>query len=374
MMRILHLADVHLGASFASFGPYGAERAEALLTAFRDLPDVARRQEVHAVLVAGDLFDSPRPGERIAAEAREVFRRLVEVVPAVFLVPGNHDPLVFPGPYADLPREAHVFSAPEPGDPQSVETEAGPLHVYGFAYDFAHEPDPLARFRRTGAEGAHVALLHGAVRDVPHWTGGDSLRLSKAELGELEVDYIALGDYHRFRPPAEFAADGSVPACYCGSFAALDHTEAGPRGMVLAELTPGSPPAVRLLPSGLPPVQALRDLDVSTCADDVEVVDRVADTVEAGSLPVVTLSGQTEFAVDPEKVEAGLRARFPFARVRDRTRYYDSQRLAELAARDDVVGHLARLGLGRIRMADDEDEVALRERALRKALRAMGVT
>ena len=96
--------------------------------------------------------------------------------------------------------------------------------------------------------------------------------------------------------------------------------------------------------------------------------------MEAGSLPVVTLSGQTEFAVDPEKVEAGLRARFPFARVRDRTRYYDSQRLAELAARDDVVGHLARLGLGRIRMADDEDEVALRERALRKALRAMGVT
>jgi hypothetical protein len=120
-------------------------------------------------------------------------------------------------------------------------------------------------------------------------------------------------------------------------------------------------------------VQALRDLDVSTCSDDMEVVDRVASAVDAGSLPVVTLAGQTEFAVDPERVEAGLRARFPYARVRDRTRYYDSQRLSELAARDDVVGHLARLGLGRIRAVDDEDEVALRERALRKALRAMGV-
>jgi DNA repair exonuclease SbcCD nuclease subunit len=373
MMRILHLADVHLGASYASFGPHAGERSEAVLGAFRNLPEVAREHEVHAVLVAGDLFDSPRPDERVAAEAREVFRRLVEVVPAVFLVPGNHDPLVFPGPYADLPREAHVFSAPSPGDPQSVDTDAGPLHVYGFAYDFAHEPDPLARFQRTADEGVHVALLHGAVRDVPHWTGGDSLRLSKAELGALGVDYIALGDYHRFRPPAEFAADDSVPACYCGSFAALDHTEAGPRGVVLAELAPGSPPLVRLIASGLPMVQALRDLDVSTCSDDMEVVDRVASAVDAGSLPVVTLAGQTEFAVDPERVEAGLRARFPYARVRDRTRYYDSQRLSELAARDDVVGHLARLGLGRIRAVDDEDEVALRERALRKALRAMGV-
>ena len=374
MMRILHLADIHLGASFASFGSHSEERSEAVLKAFRNLPEVAREHEVHAVLVAGDLFDGPRPDERNAAEAREVIRQLLEVAPAVFLVPGNHDPLVIPGPYADIPEAAHVFSAPVPGEAVSVDTEAGPLHVYGFAYDFAHEPDPLARFRRADAEGVHVALLHGAVRDAPHWSGGDSLRLSRDELSALGVDYIALGDYHRFRPPSEFAADGSVPACYCGSFAALDHTETGPRGVVLAEVSPDSPPVVRLLPSGVPPLQAIPDFDVSTCSDDLEVVEKVAGLVEVGSLPVVTLSGQTEFAVDPERVEAGLAARFPFARVRDRTRHYDSDRLAELSSRDDVVGHLARLGLDRIRAASDEVEEGLRERALRKALRAMGVT
>jgi DNA repair exonuclease SbcCD nuclease subunit len=374
MMRILHLADVHLGASYASFGPYAGERSEAVLKAFRGLPEVAREHGAHAVLLAGDLFDSPRPDERSAAEAREVTRQLLEVVPAVFLVPGNHDPLAMPGPYADLPEAAHVFSAPDPSQPVRVDTEAGPLHVYGFAYDFAHQPDPLSRFRRTEGEGVHVALLHGAVRDAPHWSGGDSLRLSRDELGALDVDYIALGDYHRFRAPSEFAADGSVPACYSGSFAALDHTETGPRGVVLAEVTPGSVPVVRLIPSGVPPLQAVPDLDVSSCSDDLEIVERVTGLVDEGSLPVVTLSGQTEFAVDPERVEAGLAARFPFARVRDRTTHYDSDRLAELATRDDVVGHLARLGLDRIRAASDEVEVGLRERALRKALRAMGVT
>jgi DNA repair exonuclease SbcCD nuclease subunit len=374
MMRILHLADVHLGASYASFGPYAGERSEAVLKAFRRLPEVAREHEVHAVLVAGDLFDGPRPDERNAAEAREVIRQLLEVVPAVFLVPGNHDPEVIPGPYSDLPGPAHVFSAPDPSHPVSVDTEVGPLHVYGFAYDFAHEPDPLSGFRRTDAVGVHVALLHGAVRDAPHWSGGDSLRLSRDELGALGVDYIALGDYHRFRPPAEFAADGSVPACYSGSFAALDHTEVGPRGVVLAEVTPGSAPVVRLLPSGVPPLQALPDVDVSACSDDLEIVEWVAGLVEADSLPIVTLSGQTEFAVDPDRVEAGLSARFPFARVRDRTKYYDSERLGELAGRSDIVGHVARLGIDRIRGAADEDEVRLRERALRKALRAMGAT
>ena len=142
----------------------------------------------------------------------------------------------------------------------------------------------------------------------------------------------------------------------------------------MAEVSAGSTPVVRLLPSDVPSVQAIEDLDISTCADDLQIVDRVAELVTDGSLPVVTLTGQTEFAVNPERVQAGLAARFPFARVRDRSRYYDSATLAELAARGDVVGHVARLGLDRIRDAADEEEVGLRERALRKALRAMGVT
>jgi len=373
-MRILHVADVHLGASFASFGPVADERGEAVLRAFRALPELAQEHEVHAVLVAGDLFDAPRPGERVAAEARETIQRLLEVVPAVFLVPGNHDPLVAGSPYADFPAAAHVLSQPDFGEPVSVETEAGPLHVYGLAYDVARSSDPLAGFARAALEGVHVVLLHGAVRDAPHWSGGDSLRLTHPELEKLDADYIALGDYHRFRPPEEFAADGSVPACYAGSFAGLDHTETGPKGVVLAEVTAGAPPRIRLLPSAVPPLQGLPAVDVSACSDDLETVEKVAGLVNPGSLPVVTLTGQTEYALDPGRVEAELSARFTFARVSDRTLYYDSARLAELAARDDVVGHLARLGLHRIRGAGDDDEVRLRERALRKALRSLEAT
>lgn len=197
--------------------------------------------------------------------------------------------------------------------------------------------------------------------------------MDPAELAALDADYIALGDYHRFRPPEEFAADGSVPACYAGSFAALDHTEAGPRGMVLAEVEPGMTATVRLLPSTVPPVHTIA-VDVSTCEDDIQAADRAAALVDAGSLPVATLTGQTEFALDPVRVEAELTARFTFARVNDRTRYYDSARLGDLAARDDVVGHVARIGLTRIRDAAGEDEVRLRERALRRALRALGAT
>ncbi len=375
MIRILHVADVHLGASFSSFGSLAGERAERLLGAFRDLPRMAQERDVHMVVFAGDLFDSARPDGRIAAEAVETIRRLLEFVPAVFLVPGNHDPLVSAGsPYAELPAGAHVFTAPEFTDPVSVDTRAGPVHAYGLAYDFSHARQPLGSFKRSDLPGAHVVILHAAVRDAPHWSGGESLRVGPADLSGLDADYIALGDYHRFRPPAEFAADHSIRACYCGSFAALDHTESGPHGVVIAEIEPLRTARVTLIPSDVPSVQSLPGVDISTCEDDREAVERVVGLVEPGALPVVTLTGQTEYAVDPARIEADLAARYSYARVVDRTRYYDSDRLAGLAARDDVVGHLARIGLGRVRTASDEEDARTRERALRKALRAMGVS
>lgn len=84
------------------------------------------------------------------------------------------------------------------------------LHVYGLAHDRARAPDPLESYQRIEASGAHVVLLHGAVPDAPHWGEPSSLSLPLERLSELDADYIALGDYHRFRPPEEFAP---ISAC-----------------------------------------------------------------------------------------------------------------------------------------------------------------
>ena len=50
----------------------------------------------------------------------------------------------------------YIFTGAEP-DPVTVETDAGPLHVYGFAYEPARSKDPLASFRRAPGDGCHVA-------------------------------------------------------------------------------------------------------------------------------------------------------------------------------------------------------------------------
>ncbi len=61
MIRLLHLADVHLGRPFQMLGEKGASKRRALEAALVRAVDAAIERRVHLVLVAGDLFDSPKP-------------------------------------------------------------------------------------------------------------------------------------------------------------------------------------------------------------------------------------------------------------------------------------------------------------------------
>lgn len=377
MIRILHLADVHLGASFSGFGELASTRARQVLDAFTRLPDAAAEADVHAVVVAGDLFDRPQVPDEILSQVRHTFRRLMENGRPVFVVPGNHDAITLsPSPYRFELGGAHVFTAPGFGAPVSVETPAGPLHVYGLAFDRATEPAPLSTFRRSGADGVHLVLLHGSVPDSPHWgSSPNALQLPAVELARLDVDYIALGDYHAFRPPAGFAQDGvAVPACYSGSFAALNRKETGPRGWVLAELAPGEPPRVTLVPSGVPPVHDVGDVDVSSATGEVDVAEVVLARAEPGSLPVVRLVGSPDFPLDVDDVRRVLLTHFDHVWVRDDSHYFSSSRLDEIAAQDTIAGHVVRLGRERIEAArDDEEARVAAEHALRLALSALGI-
>lgn len=373
MIRLLHLADVHLGASMSSFGDLAGERREAVLKAFRGLPDRAREEEVHAVLVAGDLFDGPSPGSRILAAVAETFARLVEAGFPVLVVPGNHDSATLhPNPWGESLGGAHVFLGPA-FERQSLDTPGGPLHVYGAAYDHARQPDPLSTWRRAEEPGAHVVLLHGSVPFSPHWeTGGNALSLPIEALARLDCDYVALGDYHSQIGPDAFDG-GAVPACYAGSFAAVDLTETGPRGYAVVEVEPGAAPVVRHRSVPVPRVQDLGEIDVGGCADHDAVIDRIAARVEDGAIPVLRLTGVPDFPLDEELLRGRLVERYGHVQLDDASRYYASQRLDEIADDDTVAGHVVREGRERIASAGDEADRRVAERSLRLALQSLGV-
>src|ERR1043166_4835958 len=62
VLKLLHTADWHLGRRFPSF-PEEAQKklSRARMDVIANILEVARRNGVHALLCAGDLFDDPEP-------------------------------------------------------------------------------------------------------------------------------------------------------------------------------------------------------------------------------------------------------------------------------------------------------------------------
>jgi len=371
MVRLLHVADVHLGAPLGGFGRDADARRREVLDAFRGLPELADRVQADAVVIAGDLFDGPRPTESIVIAVREVVRRFVDRSIPVFAVPGNHDARALnPDLYPSVLEGAVVFSEPRFGPPARALVGGQELCVYGFAYDAAEEGDPLAAFERDPANGIHIVLVHGSVPGAPHWEGGSSLSVSWEALAGLDVDYVAMGDLHRFRGPDEL---NGVCACYPGSFAAVDFTERGLRGPVLVELSPDRPPRIERLSGGVREVSEAVTIDVSSCMTDLEVADLASSRLES-AYPVVALEGEPAFPLDPAVVRGVLKERYGAVTLVDRSRFFHAARLEEIARQSTVAGHVARLGLTKIEATTTPEDRQAAEQGLRIALRVMDVS
>src|SRR5215218_3004771 len=91
MLRIIHTADVHLGARHTDLGEQAAAQRERQFAAFKASVDLALAEKVDIFLIAGDLFDSntqPRRSvERVAAELRRLGDARIRTV----IIPGTHD-------------------------------------------------------------------------------------------------------------------------------------------------------------------------------------------------------------------------------------------------------------------------------------------
>ena len=70
MLSIVHLADLHLGASYSFLPPAKAATArESQFTTLARAVEYANAQFANAILIAGDLFDSPTPAPEIVTRA-----------------------------------------------------------------------------------------------------------------------------------------------------------------------------------------------------------------------------------------------------------------------------------------------------------------
>ena len=248
-MRFVHVADVHLDTSFAGRSDAVRRRLrDASREAFRSAVDLAIREDVHAFLVAGDLFDSERLSFSTERFLLDQAGRLADRGVTLLYATGNHDPGSPESGPRPIPWPPNVHVVAD-GTPQRITVnghDGVPVgHVTAAGHASSQERSDLSRrFPRPLGDLPEVALLHTQV----HASRGaeEHEPYAPSELPFLTragYDYWALGHVHVRQTLSE-----DPPVVYPGSLQGRTHADTGPRGAYLVDLKDRAAPALSFRP------------------------------------------------------------------------------------------------------------------------------
>jgi len=260
MLRVLHLADLHIGVeNYGHFdGPSGMHtRLADFLARFDEAIALGIAAPVDLVLIAGDMFKNRDPQPRHQREFAVRIKRIIDAGIPVLMLIGNHD--VAPGrdtansvavyegldyPGVRVARKADIFRYTTPNGPLAVVAVPWILREMLLSNNDAlrtatlseQEPMILAIIERYIQESVDtlmsedplrpiIVTYHGTVSGATTGiermlTLGREIVMPPSALTPAGVDYVALGHVHKHQ-----ILRAQPPIIYPGSIERIDFGE-----------------------------------------------------------------------------------------------------------------------------------------------------
>lgn len=254
-MKIIHCADIHLGSGFSYIEDpvKRRERQDELLETYRRMFRYAVLNEIEAIIIAGDLFDT----DQVAAPTMgAVIREIIDHPDiSVYYLKGNHDVNIKSGmenipnlhcftdvvkAYGlhknnnELPDDLHdlyddrnvvrsLHNSNEARNDRVNVNIAGVELTCGNRDSFYNEVD-------FAPEDFNILVLHGQLYENG---GSDELAINKRLLQHRNIDYLALGHIHAYRSGG---IDTRGIYCYPGCLEGRGFDECGPHGFVVLDI------------------------------------------------------------------------------------------------------------------------------------------
>lgn len=366
MLRLLHTADVHLGARHADLGEQAVAQRERQFAAFRATVDLAIQEQLDLVLIAGDLFDSntqPRRSvDRVAAE----LHRLVAARIRTVLIPGTHDVYDRASIYRSYNLAAlagatgtDLLTLLTPEAP-AVRLEALDLSVHGGV--FATKRAPRSPLENLDVERDpstwQVGMIHGSIA-IPKQTDHDEVVITTDEIAASGLDYLALGHWHS----SSKGRAGQTTFAYSGAPepVALDQDRAGNVLIVSLDRKDGAKTVtVEERRVGRTRFEKI-ELDAATIATQPALVEQLAGRADPDLVLDVRLIGIRPDLLDvrADEVETELAPKFLKVRVRDLS--LPGLSAGPLPPEDTVLGAFVRdiqAEIAELEAADKDDAAA----------------
>lgn len=299
-MKFFHLSDLHIGLKLMN-----RDLREDQEYIFRQITDIASREQPDAVVIAGDIYDKAVP----SAEAVEVFDRfiadLAEALPqaAIMMISGNHDSAPRVNCFRNILSRQNLYMVGQPPQREdeyiekvTLEDKYGAVNFYLLPFvkpsmvkmavgtdengnNLSYNDTVRRLIEREGIDETQRNVLVSHQFYLPSGKKAEDVERMDSEIrtvGNIDqvsadvlelFDYGALGHIHK---PMKVGRD-----CfrYCGTPLACSVSEAGQeKGILMVELSgKGKEPEISVLP--LNPLRKVRVI----CGSLQEVLEQACE-------------------------------------------------------------------------------------------------
>ncbi len=225
-MNFVHIADMHFDVPFTSLNQRNLGNLRRLdqREAFQKIIEYIKQNEIEYLFICGDLYEH----EYVKLSTIEFINNQFKQIPdtKIFIVPGNHDPLIPNSYYAKYKWNSNVtiFTS------EMTKITEENIDIYGYGFDnFYMKNSKINQIKIENPNKINILLTHGSVDGT-----ADELReynpMNISTLKTLGFNYIALGHIHK----TNFEEGKNI--IYPGSTISLGFDELGKHGMVVGSI------------------------------------------------------------------------------------------------------------------------------------------
>ena len=315
-VRILHCADLHIGAAQTALGEKGqTRRFEALIT-FENIIKLAKEQNVQLILIAGDLFCSN-------SVERSAVNRVLECIGGipdteVVFAAGNHDPYNSSSPFynMNLPENFHIL----PERNSEIYFNKLSTRVYGRSFGEVYT-EGQAQFSVKAAEDSiNIMCQHGELRSD---LSSNYNSITSEFIDSCGMDYIALGHVHK---RTDVMRRQNTFFAYCGCAEGLGFDELGDKGVYIGNVGKGVC-ELEFFKTSIRNHERVA-VDVSDCEDNPAAAEKIIGVLLkdygekfADNLYKISLTGDLPEGrfFDTAEIASRLSQKLYFVKVKDET-------------------------------------------------------
>ncbi len=330
-MKFIHTADLHLDSKIETLPAEKTKiRREEIIRSFERMVDFAVQNQVQAIIIAGDMFDTAKVTQKTKARVLNTIKKANEV--DFLYLSGNHDDDNFISSLEELPLNLKLFSD------RWTAYRYGETVISGVKFTI-HNGASVYDTLELDENAVNVVCLHGQIVGYNSNEKAEIIALPK--LKNKNIDYLALGHVHSY---SKGVLDERGRFAYSGTLDGRGFDETGDKGFILLEVDKGKVSSEFVVFSS----RLFREVEfVVTEYNDWftlrgEILNKLNKECNNNDLVKIVLKGErkADFEMDVEGLDFLLNERYFYGKVYDKTQL--KIELSDYASDKSVRGEFVR--------------------------------